>query len=58
MIDTLEKATRLFDSIVQNAGSDIEIDVEEDDHELRVGIELEDSAFAINGVDYSKLPTK
>ena len=39
-MDTLAEATRLFDSIVDSAADDIEIEVEEDDHMSKEEVEF------------------
>ena len=57
-MDTLAEATRLFDRIVDSAADDIEIDVEEDDRLSKGEVEVEGSAYHIESVDYSLLPTK
>ena len=57
-MDTLAEATRLFDSIVDSPADDIEIEVEEDDHMSKEEVEVEDSAYGIEDVDFSLLPTK
>ena len=58
-MDTLAEATRLFDSIVDSAAADdIEIEVEEDDHMSKEEVEVEGSAYGIDDVDFSLLPTK
>jgi hypothetical protein len=53
----MQSPTILFKCIVDHAG-DIEIDVEEDDLVPMQGGLLEGPATAVDGVDYSSLPTK
>ena len=57
-MDTLAEATRLFDSIVDSPADHIEIEVEDDDHMSKEEVEVEGSAYGIDDVDFSLLPTK
>ena len=57
-MDTHSEATRLFDSIVDSAADDIEIEVEEDDPLPKEEVEVEGSAYGIDDLDFSLLPTK
>ena len=57
-METLVEATRLFDSIVNSAVDDIEIEVEEDDPMSKEEVEVDGSANGIDDFDFSLLPTK
>ena len=57
-MDTHAEAIRLFDSIVDSAADDIEIEVEEDDPVPKEEVDFKGSAYHIDSVDYSLLPTK
>ena len=57
-MDALAEATRLFDSIVDSAANDIEIEVEEDDSLPKEEVDLNGSSNHTDSLDYTLLPTK